>query len=134
MPMPASANRKQRRAALQPDSSAPAAEEFFEIDFQLMPGPLLGTSLLGDKGLHKKAKSLKLAATVDAHIGGFLSTQPHLSFQDATEALWRVLLREEHNARERAMLVHRQTGLPAKINHSRVYRMLSQELLLMASE
>ena len=125
-----------RSAALQtvaaPERQTPP--DIPEINFEAMPGPLLGTGLLGKRGLHKKAKSLRIPATLDAHIAGFLSHEPHVSFQDATEALWRVMLRAEHEVRERAMAVHRQTGLPVQITHSQIYQLLDQELVEMKAE
>lgn len=142
--MGASAKRRQARQALHVPATpsragtalqaVPAPEPVInEIDFLSLPGPLLGVGQLSNVN-HIKATSLKMPATLHAHVKTFLSGEPGMSLQTATQLLWRCLLREEHHAREAAMALYRQTGVPTLIEHGPIYTAMQREKAHMAEE
>lgn len=113
-----------------PAPAAPAAREE-EVDFTLPPGG----SVPGARTAPLK-KTLIVPSALNGHLLWFQSRhqgQEH-KVQNGTLALWRVLLREEHEMVAEARRLSEQTGRPAEPRQGPVLRRYLAELERMADE
>jgi hypothetical protein len=109
----------------------PAGEpETEEINFLLPPGMMMGGRMIPRK------KTVITEGPMDAHLSMFQGRYQgqRYKFQNGTIALWRVLLREEHEMVEEARRLQRQTGVPAEPRKGPVMRRFEEELDRMAAE
>jgi hypothetical protein len=105
-----------------------------EIDFRQPPVPsLTGTSLTRIKP--RVAKTVHVSGPVNVHIDMWRARNGGIDWMLATNALWRAMLREDHEAREAALAAQRQTGLPvAEVKPGPIHRALARELERMEEE
>lgn len=123
-------------AASQPAAepvAVPAQAHSTEINFHALPGASSSSDVLRDPRL-PTAKTVKVTGFVNAHLNVFLASVGNLSFQDATSALWRAALREEHAAHQQALDTQRRTGQPAQVDHGPIYQALVREVQIMREE
>lgn len=134
--MPASPSRKDRRKNLQavPEKETSAAvpeRDWPEINFHVAPGATLSRPL--GKIPPKTNKTVKVDGPFQAHLLGWKSVN-HVDWQEATIALWRVLLREDYETRQAAEVETRRTGLPGLVEPGPLTQMLAEELKRMDEE
>ncbi|MFD8650662.1 hypothetical protein [Streptomyces mirabilis] len=141
------ARRQKEHAAARSSAAAPrgtlaapsapftAAEpEPEEINFMLTPGGLLRPE--GAPPLSEKPKTVRVPGPMNEHVVYFQARHgsKRFSFVKVCLALWRVLLREEHEALEAARREAAATGVPAQPVMGPIYRALRDELELMRRE
>lgn len=105
-----------------------------EVNFLITPGGLLQPE--GAPLLAEKPKTVRVPGPLNVHLGGFQARHgaKRFSFQGATNAMWRMLLREEHEAYERARHEASVTGVPAQPKMGPLYRGLRAEMERMRRE
>ncbi|MEV7675001.1 hypothetical protein [Streptomyces sp. NPDC088752] len=105
-----------------------------EIDFTLPPGALLQAQ--GSPPLATKPKTVRVPGALNVHVAGFQARHGtrRYSFDKASRALWRVLLREEHLALEQARVVADATGRPVEPKMGPLFTAVRDELEKMRSE
>lgn len=109
----------------EPDESGPE-----EINFLVPPGGMMGGRTAPLK------KTLNVPGPLNAHLLLFQARYQGQQYkvQNGSLALWRVLLREEHEMAEEARRLSEETGLPADPRKGPVMRRFEQELERMAAE
>lgn len=102
-----------------------------EVNFMLPPGGMMG----GNRSVPLK-KTLIVPAPLNAHLLMFqvFHQGNQYKVQNGSLALWRMLLREEHEMVEEARRLAKETGLPADPRRGPVMRRFEQELKRMAAE
>jgi hypothetical protein len=104
-PSAPAAKERPLKAVPKPESTAPAREE---INFLLPPGGLMGGNMI------EKKKSVIFPGPLNAHVVQFQAAYQGQRYkvQNATLALWRVLLEERHQMVQEALAEQARTGVP----------------------
>lgn len=106
------------------------------IDFRLPPGVQRDKAATLGRTPPVTARTAKLPRPVNTRVNLFLAEAEgrDLSFQEATLALWRALLREEHEMLEKARKAEHETGQQAVVRSGPLRRALARELDEMRAE
>ncbi|WP_428957848.1 hypothetical protein [Streptomyces sp. cg35] len=130
-PSPASMPQKTagKVVELAPAQPKPVEEE---LNFQLLPGGLLQAEG-AVRAAPVKQKTWRGDNVLNAHIAAFQARNP-CKWSEATTALWRALMEEEHLSIERAKAESEVTGVPARPVLGPVYRAWVDQLDRMKEE
>lgn len=129
------ASRQAAASTAAPKRPKSRVEEPEEINFMLSPGGLLQPE--GAPMLVRKAKTVRIPGPLNVHLQTFQARhggERVFAFERTAIALWRMLLREEHDARESARREMAATGLPAQPVMGPLYRAVLAEMEEMRRE